>query len=674
MAKNNKKENNSEKNKTPVSMPPISPKRQLLSWIILVGVVILLFNLWDNPNKEYKKIVLQPDFYEMLESGMINEIEVYHEASENPIIRIEGEIPEKVVNKTEAGKEYPRNWYVQVDKTSYDTLIPSLTEKNIGIEHKVISKRFENIITLILPTLLLFFLIYILFIRQMKSSNSAMNFGKSRAKLMDGNQPVKFKDVAGIDESKEEVEEIVEFLKNPKKFHRLGGRMPRGILLCGPPGTGKTLLAKAIAGEAGVPFFSISGSDFVEMFVGVGASRVRDMFEQAKKNSPSIVFIDEIDAVGRSRGTGIGGGHDEREQTLNALLVEMDGFEANQSVVVMAATNRPDVLDKALLRPGRFDRQVVVELPSLNGREEILKVHIAKIKAIADVDISRIARGTPGFAGADLANLVNEAALIAARKNKEFVDIDDFEEARDKVMWGKERRSKRIDEEDRNITAYHEAGHAILTVVSPNMDPLHKITIIPRGMSLGSTMFLPKKDRTHVSKGFLLDDLVVCMGGRVAEELFLKDICTGARQDIAQATQLARSMVCEWGMSDVLGPRSFGKNEEYVFLGREVNRSQDYSEKTAQLIDTEVDRLLKEAHDKATQLLTENKAAVETLAKLLLDKETVDGVVAEEIVKYGRPRTPEERGEEPPEVPPPPPVPADEPQLEAEQEQKTDND
>ena len=659
MAKNSKNKDN----KQSPSMPPISPKKQFFSWIVLVGIFILLFNLWDNPAKEQEKIVFKPDFSEMLEQGMVDNIKVYHEASENPIIRIEGEIPEKISNKSPSGKEYPRNWYVQIDESTLNVIQPILTEKNIGVEHKIISRRFENIITLILPTLLLFFLIYMLFIRQMKAGGGAMDFGKSRAKLMEGKQPVKFKDVAGIDESKEEVEEIVEFLKNPKKFHRLGGKMPRGILLCGPPGTGKTLLAKAIAGEAGVPFFSISGSDFVEMFVGVGASRVRDMFNQAKKNSPSIVFIDEIDAVGRSRGTGIGGGHDEREQTLNALLVEMDGFEPNQSVVVMAATNRPDVLDKALLRPGRFDRQVVVELPSLEGREEILKVHIAKIKAIPDVDILRIARGTPGFAGADLANLVNEAALIAARKNKEFVDIDDFEEARDKVMWGKERRSKRIDEEDRNITAYHEAGHAILTVVSPNMDPLHKITIIPRGMSLGSTMFLPKKDRTHVSKGFLLDDLVVCMGGRVAEELFLKDICTGARQDLAQATQLARSMVCEWGMSEVLGPRAFGKNEEYVFLGREVNRSQDYSEKTAQLIDAEVDKLL-----------TENKEAVEALAKLLLEKETVEGLAAEEIVKYGHVRTPEERGEQPPEIPTPPPVPADEPQPETEQEQKIDND
>lgn len=670
MAKNSKNKDN----KQSPSMPPISPKKQFFSWIVLVGIFILLFNLWDNPAKEQEKIVFKPDFSEMLEQGMVDNIKVYHEASENPIIRIEGEIPEKISNKSPSGKEYPRNWYVQIDESTLNVIQPILTEKNIGVEHKIISRRFENIITLILPTLLLFFLIYMLFIRQMKAGGGAMDFGKSRAKLMEGKQPVKFKDVAGIDESKEEVEEIVEFLKNPKKFHRLGGKMPRGILLCGPPGTGKTLLAKAIAGEAGVPFFSISGSDFVEMFVGVGASRVRDMFNQAKKNSPSIVFIDEIDAVGRSRGTGIGGGHDEREQTLNALLVEMDGFEPNQSVVVMAATNRPDVLDKALLRPGRFDRQVVVELPSLEGREEILKVHIAKIKAIPDVDILRIARGTPGFAGADLANLVNEAALIAARKNKEFVDIDDFEEARDKVMWGKERRSKRIDEEDRNITAYHEAGHAILTVVSPNMDPLHKITIIPRGMSLGSTMFLPKKDRTHVSKGFLLDDLVVCMGGRVAEELFLKDICTGARQDLAQATQLARSMVCEWGMSEVLGPRAFGKNEEYVFLGREVNRSQDYSEKTAQLIDAEVDKLLKEAHEKATKLLTENKEAVEALAKLLLEKETVEGLAAEEIVKYGHVRTPEERGEQPPEIPTPPPVPADEPQPETEQEQKIDND
>ncbi|MCL1909761.1 MAG: ATP-dependent zinc metalloprotease FtsH, partial [Kiritimatiellaeota bacterium] len=407
-----------------------------------------------------------------------------------------------------------------------------------------------------------------------------------------------------------------------------------------------------IAGEADRPFFSISGSDFVEMFVGVGASRVRDMFQQAHKSAPCLVFIDEIDAVGRSRFTGIGGGHDEREQTLNALLVEMDGFEANDGVIVIAATNRPDVLDPALTRPGRFDRQVVIDLPSLEGRVEILKVHAKKIKLADGTDLTVVARGTPGYSGADLANLINEAALIATKQNKEAVDIEDLEEARDKVMWGKERRSRKIDDDDKKITAYHEAGHAIISVLMPDAEPLHKITIIPRGMSLGSTMFLPKKDHTHLSKSKLLAQLAVSMGGRAAEEVFLPDICTGARQDLSQATQIAHSMVCSWGMSERLGPRTFGRNEELIFLGKEVNRTQDYSEMTAREIDAEVSALLKTAHEKAVALLTAHRAATEALVAELTDKETLPGYIAEELVKYGRVREPHERGEEPPPVPP----------------------
>ena len=529
--------------------------------------------------------------------------------------------------------KYPDGTPFRVNARESDAMEALLVARGVAYEWKRQDTRLAFIIAQILPTLLFFGLVYFFFYRGMRGRDG-LGFGKSRAIIAnpDAKGRVTFKDVAGCDEAKEDVVEVVEYLKNPGKFGRLGGKMPRGILLSGPPGTGKTLLAKAIAGEAGVPFFSISGSDFVEMFVGVGASRVRDMFVQAKKHSPCLVFIDEIDAVGRRRGAGIGGGHDEREQTLNALLVEMDGFGSNSGIVVIAATNRPDVLDPALLRPGRFDRQLVVDLPTMEGRLAILKVHAAKVKLAPGTDLSKIARGTPGCSGADLANIVNEAALVAARAEKPGVDEDDFEAARDKVLWGKERRSHAMDDEEKRLTAYHEAGHAVCAVLEKHADPVHKVTIIPRGMALGLTAFLPKKDRTHYSRSQILADLVVAMGGRAAEETFLDDVSTGARQDIKQATQLAHSYVCDWGLSDALGPRAYGKNEELVFLGAEVNRTQDYSEETARKIDAEVDVLLRNAHEVALEHLRSRRDAVEALVKLLLEKETVDGDAVEALV------------------------------------------
>ncbi len=451
--------------------------------------------------------------------------------------------------------------------------------------------------------------------------------------------------MAGIDEAKEEVQEIIDFLKDPKRFQKLGGRIPKGVVLMGPPGTGKTLLAKAIAGEAQVPFFTISGSDFVEMFVGVGASRVRDMFEQGKKNAPCIIFIDEIDAVGRSRFSGIGGGHDEREQTLNALLVEMDGFDTQEGVIIIAATNRPDVLDNALLRPGRFDRQIVIDLPSLEGREAILKIHARKVKLASSVELRRVARGTPGFSGADLSNLINEAALLAARRNAEAIELKDLEEARDKVRWGRERRSRVLDEKEKKLTAYHEAGHAVVLQLVEEAEPLHKVTIIPRGMALGATLQLPEKDRYTEGRRKLHGMLIGLMGGRAAEEIVFGDITTGAQNDIKQATRLSRMMVCEWGMSDKIGPQSFGEREELLFLGREVSRSQEYSEETARKIDEEVSLILRQAHEKAQELLKEHRQALDTVANLLVERETLEGRDVEEIVKFGRVLSEVERSE-----------------------------
>src|SRR5205085_2180756 len=469
--------------------------------------------------------------------------------------------------------------------------------------------------------------LFIFLMRQLQAGGGkAMSFGKSKAKLLSENHnKVTFSDVAGIDEAKDELEEIIQFLKDPKKFTKLGGRIPKGVLLMGSPGTGKTLLARAIAGEAGVPFFSISGSDFVEMFVGVGASRVRDLFEQGKKHAPCIIFIDEIDAVGRHRGAGLGGGHDEREQTLNQLLVEMDGFESNDGVIIMASTNRPDVLDPALLRPGRFDRRVVVPRPDVRGREGILKVHTRKIPLGEDVDINVIARGTPSFTGADLANLVNEAALNAARYNKKLVSMPDFELAKDKVLMGAERKSMVITNEEKRITAYHEAGHTLMGLKVPNADPVHKVTIIPRGMALGVTQQLPEGDRHNYTQEYLLGQIAILMGGRIAEETFLGSITTGASNDIERATELARAMVCEYGMSE-LGPLTFGKKEEQIFLGREISQHRDYSEDTAIKIDQEVKKLVGEQYERARRIIEENRDTMVRLAETLLDRETLDAV------------------------------------------------
>jgi cell division protease FtsH len=462
-------------------------------------------------------------------------------------------------------------------------------------------------------------------IRQMQTGgNKALSFGKSRARLLSMQQKkVTFKDVAGVEEAKEELREIIEFLREAQKFQKLGGRIPKGVLLVGPPGTGKTLLARAVAGEANVPFFSISGSDFVEMFVGVGASRVRDLFEQGKKNAPCIIFIDEIDAVGRHRGAGLGGGHDEREQTLNQLLVEMDGFESNEGVILMAATNRPDVLDPALLRPGRFDRRVVVSRPDVRGREEILRVHTRKIPLAEDVELSVLARGTPGFSGADLANMVNEAALAAARQNRKAVLMFDFEVAKDKVLMGVERKSLILSDEEKKVTAYHEAGHALVAAKLPGSDPVHKVTIIPRGMALGVTMQLPVDDRHNYTKDYLKTDLAILMGGRLAEELFLSQMSTGAGNDIERATEMARKMVCEWGMSD-LGPLTFGKKEEQIFLGREISQHRDYSEDTAIKIDNEVRKLVNQGYETAKSILEGSRDTLQKIAAALLEREVLD--------------------------------------------------
>src|SRR5690242_11054534 len=482
------------------------------------------------------------------------------------------------------------------------------------------------------PVLILLGL-WIFMMRQMQSGgNKALSFGKSRARLHSSQQKkVTFKDVAGVEEAKEELQEIIEFLREPQKFQKLGGRIPKGVLLVGPPGTGKTLLARAIAGEANVPFYSISGSDFVEMFVGVGASRVRDLFEQGKKNAPCIIFIDEIDAVGRHRGAGLGGGHDEREQTLNALLVEMDGFESNEGVILIAATNRPDVLDPALLRPGRFDRRVVVPRPDVGGREGILKVHTKKIPLSEDVDISVLARGTPGFSGADLANLVNESALLAARHNRKQVTMWDFEASKDKVLMGAERKSMVISNEEKRVTAYHEAGHTLVGLKVPNADPVHKVTIIPRGMALGVTQQLPEGDRHNYTKEYLLGQISILMGGRIAEETFLGNITTGASNDIEKATELARAMVCEYGMSE-LGPLTFGKKEEQIFLGREIAQHRDYSEETAIRIDEQVKKIVTAQFERAKAIIEENRETMICLAECLLERESLDGVEIRRIV------------------------------------------
>ena len=539
---------------------------------------------------------------------------------------------------------------VEVSTAIQGEELRKLVEKKATYERT--DNYLKNALITFLPFLLVIGILIFLFRQQMKSAGrGAMSFGKSKARLltMDRNK-VTFKDVAGIQEAKEELFEIVDFLRDPRKFQKLGGSIPKGVLMVGPPGTGKTLLARAIAGEADVPFFSISGSDFVEMFVGVGASRVRDMFEQGKKHAPCLIFIDEIDAVGRHRGHGMGGGHDEREQTLNQLLVEMDGFDTQEGVIIIAATNRPDVLDPALLRPGRFDRQVTINLPDVNGREEILRVHVKKIKLAANVDLSRIAKGTPGFSGAELANLVNESALLAARRGLSAVTLDEMEEARDKVRWGRERRSLAMSDKEKVGTAWHEAGHAFLNMVLPHTNPLHKVTIIPRGPYLGATMYLPEGDKYSTQKKEALANLVVTMGGRIAESFHSDDVSNGASGDIRQATSLARHMVCEWGMSDKLGMVEYGEGDAPVFLARDMAKSRNYSEETARIIDSEIKRFIDEAYQTAEHILSENKDKVELIANALLEFETLDASHLRDLIEHGVMK-------DPPSAPKPPPVP-----------------
>lgn len=627
------------------------PFRGMALWFLLLAGLLFIFQMFSQGPERVSKIPYNPDFLALIEEGKIQKAEIVMEMSGFRFVR--GELKE-IDEKTGRPKKF------KVNIASTDEVQKRLTEKGIPFEVIPQNPYLWQVLSGAIPFLLVMGLLYFLFMRQMRiAGKGAMSFGKSRAKLLQkGKNRITFADIAGVEEAEEEVTEIVEFLKDPKRYQKLGGRIPKGVLLVGPPGTGKTLLAKAIAGEANVPFFSISGSDFVEMFVGVGASRVRDMFEQARKHAPCIIFIDEIDAVGRSRFSGIGGGHDEREQTLNALLVEMDGFDTQEGIIIIAATNRPDVLDNALLRPGRFDRQIVVDLPSLEGREAILKIHTKKVRLAKDVDLRRIARGTPGFSGADLANLVNEAALLAARRGAEFVEMKDLEEARDKVRWGRERRSRLLDEQEKRLTAYHEAGHAIVLALQEESEPLHKVTIIPRGQALGATMQLPEKDRYTQGRRKLLGMLVGLMGGRAAEELACSDITTGAQNDLKQATRLARMMVCDWGMSPELGPQSFGEREELLFLGREVSRSQDYSEATAQKIDQEVNRMLREAYTKAIEILRTHRDKLDLVARMLIERETLEGYEVMELIRYGRLLSEAERQALSNTAPPPSPAPS----------------
>jgi cell division protease FtsH len=596
-----------------------STARQIVFWLLIIAGALLLYKLVNPRGSTYQNVDLV-QLYRMMDSGNLKQVTV--KASETVAI-------------DNNNQEYRATL---ANETAKADVLKSAREVING-KPRVAKVEEEGSASFVWPMLitwapLLFIIaIWIFMLRQMQSGgNKALSFGKSRAKLLNNQQKrVTFKDVAGVEEAKEELQEIIEFLKEPQKFQKLGGRIPKGVLMMGPPGTGKTLLARAIAGEANVPFFSISGSDFVEMFVGVGASRVRDLFEQGKKNAPCIIFIDEIDAVGRHRGAGLGGGHDEREQTLNQLLVEMDGFESNDGVILIASTNRPDVLDPALLRPGRFDRRVVVSRPDVRGREGILKVHTRKIPLGEDVDISVIARGTPGFTGADLANLVNEAALNAARYNKKLVAMGDFELAKDKVLMGAERKSMVISNEEKRVTAYHEAGHTLVGLKVPNADPVHKVTIIPRGMALGVTQQLPEGDRHNYSQEYLLGQIAILMGGRLAEETFLGSITTGASNDIERATELARAMVCEYGMSE-MGPITFGKKEEQIFLGREIAQHRDFSEDTAIKIDEQVKKIVTAQFERAKSIIEENRETMIRLAECLLERESLDGVEIRRIV------------------------------------------
>jgi cell division protease FtsH len=586
--------------------------KNLALWMVIGLVVVLLFNVFGGLSE---KTTFEPnysDFLKNVDAGLVQSV------------TIRGNL---VTGKLKDGGEF-RTYVVE----SQDFL-KQLRDKNVKISVRPVDQNpwYMSLLISWFP-MILFIGVWIFFMRQMQGGGAkALSFGKARARLIsEKHNKITFADVAGVDEAKEELREIIEFLKDPQKFQKLGGKIPKGVLLVGPPGTGKTLLAKAIAGEANVPFFSISGSDFVEMFVGVGASRVRDLFEQGKKHAPCIIFMDEIDAVGRHRGAGLGGGHDEREQTLNQLLVEMDGFETNEGVILIAATNRPDVLDPALLRPGRFDRQVVVPRPDVKGREEILRVHARRIPLGPDVDLKVLSRGTPGFSGADLANLVNEAALLAARHSKKLVEMIDFESAKDKVLMGVERRSMIISEEEKRTIAYHEAGHTLVAHTLPGADPVHKVTIIPRGRALGLTQQLPSDDKYNYSRDYLMNRITILLGGRAAEEMVLQQQTTGAGDDLEKATEMARKMVCEWGMSEKLGPLTFGKREEHIFLGRELARHQDYSEETAVLIDAEVKQIVLDSATRARSILEEQLGRLHRLAKALLEHESLD---AEEITR-----------------------------------------
>jgi len=591
-----------------------SLQKNIALWLFISLVFVLLYHLFNQPKSAQENIIYS-DFVSYAEKGQIVEVTIQGES-------ISGKLNDGKNFKTYAPKDAG--------------LLQILKDKGVRIASKPAEESpwYMNVLISWVPMLLLIG-VWIFFMRQMQAGGGkAMAFGKSKARLVtDKSKKVTFADVAGIDEAKAELEEVIEFLRDPKKFTRLGGRIPKGLLLVGQPGTGKTLLARAIAGEAEVPFLSISGSDFVEMFVGVGASRVRDLFDQGKKNAPCIIFIDEIDAVGRHRGAGLGGGHDEREQTLNQLLVEMDGFESNEGVILVSATNRPDVLDPALLRPGRFDRQVVVPLPDVKGREKILEVHTKKTPLAEDIDFAVIARGTPGFSGADIENLVNESVLYAARYGKDKVHMSDFEFAKDKVMMGAERKSMVISIEERKNTAYHESGHALVARLLPGSDPIHKVTIIPRGMALGLTQQLPVDEKHTYPKQYLLNNITILLGGRAAEELILNEFTTGSGNDIERATNLARKMVCEWGMSDEMGPLSYGKKEEQIFLGREFATHKDYSEKTAQRIDEEVTHLVSESYEKAKKLLSDHIDILNRIASALLEKEVLNTTELDEIIQ-----------------------------------------
>jgi cell division protease FtsH len=625
-----------------------STAKTIIFWMSIVLLGVMLWKLVSaNGGQPREDKPSYSEFMAKVDAGDVKELTMYLSPNSYDL---QGEYIRPALRKFD----------VMIPKEDAPVVTKALRDKAVQISVKEV--RSGDWVLLLLNGLPLLLLVgFCLFLmRQMQAGgNKALSFGKSRARLLSAQQKkATFKDVAGTDEAKEELQEIIEFLKDPQKFQKLGGRIPKGVLLVGPPGTGKTLLARAIAGEANVPFFSISGSDFVEMFVGVGASRVRDLFEQGKKNAPCIIFIDEIDAVGRHRGAGLGGGHDEREQTLNALLVEMDGFESNEGVILIAATNRPDVLDPALLRPGRFDRRVVVARPDVKGREEILRVHTRKVPIGDDVDLSIIARGTPGFSGADLANLVNEAALWAARQNRKFVMMVDFEMSKDKVLMGVERKSMILSDEEKKNTAYHEAGHALVAAMTPGADPVHKVTIIPRGMALGLTMQLPEDDKHTYTRGYLEGMLAVLMGGRSAEEIFLGHITTGAGNDIERATDIARNMVCEWGMSE-LGPLAYGKKDEAIFLGREIAQHRDYSEDTAIQIDKEVKRIVNGGYEKAKNLLVNNRETLESIAQALLEREVLDANEVK-LLMEGKPLP--EKPRTPP-TPPPQAAPSSDPKL-----------